>query len=127
MLAYIIRRLLFMIPTLFAIMVVNFIVIQAAPGGPIEQMIAQLKGDAVGATARIGGESGEMTRADQQSGEASKYRDARCLDPAFIKGLETLYGCDRPPLERFVLMIEHYVTFDFGNSFFQDRRVIDLI
>jgi len=127
MLAYIIRRLLFMIPTLFAIMVVNFIVIQAAPGGPIEQMIAQLKGDAVGATARIGGESGEMTRGAQQSGEASKYRGARGLDPAFIKELEKLYGFDKPPLERFVLMLEHYVTFDFGNSFFQDRRVIDLI
>jgi microcin C transport system permease protein len=127
MLAYIIRRLLFMIPTLFAIMVVNFVVIQAAPGGPIEQMIAQLKGEAVGATARIGGESGEMTRGAQQSGEASKYRGARGLDPAFIKELEKLYGFDKPPLERFILMLKHYVTFDFGNSFFQDRRVVDLI
>ena len=81
----------------------------------------------VGATARIGGESGEMTRGAQQSGEASKYRGARGLDPAFIKELEKLYGFDKPPLERFGLMIEHYVTFDFGNSFFQDRRVVDLI
>src|SRR5258708_24605986 len=129
MLAYIVRRLLFMVPTLFAIMVVNFIVIQAAPGGPIEQMIAQIKGDAVGATARIGGESGEMSRGAQQQGggEASKYRGARGLDPAFIKELEKLYGFDKPPLERFVLMLKHYVTFDFGNSFFQDRRVVDLI
>ena len=129
MLGYIIRRLLLMIPTLFAIMVINFVVIQAAPGGPIEQMIAQLKGDAVGATARIGGESGEVTRGAQQSGggAAGKYRGARGLDPAFIKELEKLYGFDKPPAERFVLMLKHYVTFDFGNSFFQDRRVIDLI
>src|SRR5712691_12223003 len=129
MLAYIVRRVLLIIPTLFAIMVVNFVVIQAAPGGPIEQMIAQLKGDAVGATARIGGESGELSRGAQQqgTGEASKYRGARGLDPAFIKELEKLYGFDKPPLERFVLMLEHYVTFDFGNSFFQDRRVVDLI
>src|SRR5437879_12668326 len=122
MLAYIIRRLLLMIPTLFAIMVVNFVVIQAAPGGPIEQMIAQLKGDAVGATARIGGESGEMARGAQQSGEASKYRGARGLDPAFIKELEKLYAFDKPPLERFVLMLKHYVTFDFGNRS-EERRV----
>jgi microcin C transport system permease protein len=127
MLAYIVRRLLFMIPTLFAIMVVNFVVIQAAPGGPIEQMIAQLKGNAVGATARIGGESGEMTKAQQGGGQASNYRGARGLDPAFIKELEKLYGFDKPPVERFVLMIKHYLTFDFGNSFFQDRRVVDLI
>ncbi len=129
MLAYIVRRVLLIIPTLFAIMVVNFVVIQAAPGGPIEQMIAQLKGDAVGATARIGGESGELSRGAQQqgTGEASKYRGARGLDPAFIKQLEKLYGFDKPPLERFALMIKHYVTFDFGNSYFQDRRVVDLI
>src|SRR5258708_1047102 len=112
MLAYIIRRLLLIIPTLFAIMVVNFVVIQAAPGGPIEQMIAQLKGEAVGGTARIGGESGELSRGAQQqgTGEASKYRGARGLDPAFIKELEKLYGFDKPPVERFALMIKHYVT-----------------
>jgi microcin C transport system permease protein len=126
MLAYIVRRVLLIIPTLFAIMVVNFVVIQAAPGGPIEQMIAQIKGTAVGATARIGGESGELQRAPSGGGE-SQYRGARGIDPAFIKELEKLYGFDKPPLERFWLMLKNYATFNFGNSFFQDRSVIGLI
>jgi microcin C transport system permease protein len=127
MLAYIARRLLLIIPTLFAIMVVNFVVIQAAPGGPIEQMIAQIKGTAVGATARIGGESGEVQRTPSSGGEASQYRGARGIDPALIKELEHLYGFDKPPLERFWLMLKSYATFNFGNSFFQDRSVIGLI
>jgi microcin C transport system permease protein len=125
MLAYIVRRLLFMIPTLFAIMVVNFVVIQAAPGGPIEQMLSKLKGTDVSATERITSSGGELK--GQPSGGESRYRGARGLDPAFIKELEKLYGFDKPPVERFVLMIKHYLTFDFGNSFFQDRRVVDLI
>jgi microcin C transport system permease protein len=130
MLAYIARRVLLIIPTLFAIMVVNFVVIQAAPGGPIEQMIAQIKGTAVGATARIGGESGEVQRGPQggaAGGQASQYRGARGIDPAFIKELERLYGFDKPPGERFLLMLKNYATFNFGNSFFQDRSVISLI
>jgi microcin C transport system permease protein len=126
MLAYIVRRILLIIPTLFAIMVVNFVVIQAAPGGPIEQMIAQIKGTAVGATARIGGESGEVQRAPSGGGD-SQYRGARGIDPAFIKELEKLYGFDKPPLERFWLMLKNYATFNFGNSFFQDRSVFSLI
>ncbi|MDB5407986.1 MAG: transporter permease [Rhodospirillales bacterium] len=127
MLAYIVRRVLLIIPTLFAIMVVNFVVIQAAPGGPIEQMIAQIKGTAVGATARISGESGEVQRAPSGAAGESQYRGARGIDPAFIKELERLYGFDKPPLERFWLMLKNYATFNFGNSFFQDRSVIGLI
>jgi microcin C transport system permease protein len=131
MLAYIIRRVLLIIPTLFAIMVINFAVIQAAPGGPVEQMISRIKGNAVGATERVGGEAGELrTAAPAQRGgaeESSRYRGARGLPPEFIKELEKMYGFDKPPLERFLQMIGSYLRFDFGTSFFRDRRVIDLV
>ncbi|MBV8890286.1 MAG: microcin C ABC transporter permease YejB [Alphaproteobacteria bacterium] len=123
MIAYAIRRVLLIIPTLFAIMVINFIVVQAAPGGPVEQMISKLKGNAVGATQRVSGTSGETLSA----GGNTRYRGARGLDPAFIKQLEKQYGFDKPPLERFLLMMKNYLTFDFGNSFFRDRKVVDLI
>jgi microcin C transport system permease protein len=125
MIAYAIRRALLIIPTLFAIMVVNFVIIQAAPGGPIEQMISRLKGSTVGATERVSGSTGELKT--QAGGAETHYRGARGLDPALIRELEKLYGFDKPPLERFLLMIRNYLTFDFGDSFFRDRRVIDLI
>ena len=128
MLAYIIRRLLLIIPTLFAIMVVNFAVIQAAPGGPVDQLIAQLEGRAPGATARIttsGGESASSTSGGGGGGERS--RASRGLDPALIKQIEKLYGFDKPPVERFLMMMRSYLTFDFGESFFRDRSVISLI
>ncbi len=134
MFAYVIRRLLLMIPTLFGIMVINFVIIQAAPGGPIEQVIAQLKGTAVEATARVGGSGGGETggaRPPQGAGQGadltSKYRGARGLDPDFIRQLEKLYGFDKPPSERFVLMMKQYVMFDFGTSFFRDRPVVGLL
>jgi len=125
MIAYAFRRILLMIPTLFAIMVVNFVIIQAAPGGPIQQMISKLKGSDISATERVSGTGGELKNAP--SGNESQYRGARGLDPAFIKELEKQYGFDKPPLERFVMMMKNYVTFDFGNSFFQDRSVVSLI
>jgi microcin C transport system permease protein len=128
MLAYIIRRLLLIIPTLFAIMVVNFAVIQAAPGGPVDQLIAQLEGRAPGATARIttsGGESASSASAGGGGGERS--RASRGLDPGLIKQIEKLYGFDKPPVERFLMMMRSYLTFDFGESFFRDRSVISLI
>jgi microcin C transport system permease protein len=123
MIAYAIRRVLLMIPTLFAIMVVNFFIVQAAPGGPIQQMISKFKGNEVSATERLTGTGAELKA---PSGE-SNYRGARGLDPAFIKELEKQYGFDKPPVERFVMMIKHYLVFDFGNSFFRDRSVVDLI
>jgi microcin C transport system permease protein len=123
MIAYALRRILLMIPTLFAIMVVNFVIVQAAPGGPVEQMIAKIKGTEVAATARVTGGGSEI----RSSGENSAYRGARGLDPAFIKQLEKQYGFDKPPLERFLLMMKNYATFNLGNSFFQDRSVISLI
>ena len=125
MIAYAIRRIALMIPTLFAIMVVNFVIVQAAPGGPIEQMISKLKGSSVSATERVSSTGGELR--NQPSGTQTQYRGARGLDPAFIKELEKQYGFDKPPLERFVLMMKNYATFNFGNSFFRDQSVVSLI
>jgi len=126
MITYAIRRIALMIPTLFAIMVVNFFIIQAAPGGPVQQMIAKLKGNTVSATQRVSGGSSE-TAPQQSGGDSSLYRGARGIDPALIKQLVHQYGFDKPPLERFELMMKNYVMFDFGDSFFQDRSVVSLI
>lgn len=133
MLAYIIRRLLLIIPTLFGIMVINFLIVQIAPGGPIEQIVARMQGTAVEATARIGGSGGgdaggPPAAAGGGGGEAgSRYRGAQGLDPAFIKQLEKEFGFDKPLHERFVLMMTNYLQFDFGSSYFRDRRVVDLV
>ena len=134
MLAYIVRRLLLMVPTLLGIMLINFAVIQFAPGGPIETLIARLQGDYVEATARVGGEEGGEVRENQQQQQQggggdlnSKYRGARGLDPDFIRELEREFGFDKPAHIRFALMIRRYVTFDFGESYFKDRLVVDLI
>ena len=126
MIAYAIRRILLMIPTLFAIMVVNFFIVQAAPGGPVQQMIAKLKGNTVSATERVSGGNNEVAPA-QPANTDSFYRGARGIDPALIKQLIHQYGFDKPPLERFELMMKNYLVFDFGNSFFQDRSVFSLI
>ncbi|MGA7790624.1 MAG: microcin ABC transporter permease, partial [Xanthobacteraceae bacterium] len=109
MTAYIIRRILFMIPTIFGIMLVSFVVVQFAPGGPVERVIAQLQGTDTGATSRISGSAGgDFARGGTQSGSQydvnSKYRGAQGLDPAFIKSLEKQYGLDKPAYERFFLM-----------------------
>ncbi|MBM3531622.1 MAG: microcin C ABC transporter permease YejB [Alphaproteobacteria bacterium] len=131
MLAYIIRRLLLMIPTLVGIMIINFVVVQAAPGGPVEQVIAQIKGKDASATARITGPGGDSGQQQQNTGrvgsEQTAYRGARGLDPDLIKQLERQFGFDRPPHERFLQMMENYLRFDFGSSFFRDRRVVDLV
>ena len=115
MLAYILRRLLLIIPTLFGIMLINFVVIHVAPGGPVEQVLAKLQGTAVDATARFsggaGGEvSGNQRRQTAGSGEtAGKYRGAQGLDPEFIKRLEKQFGFDRPAHERFFRMLSEYI------------------
>lgn len=132
MLAYILRRLLLIIPTLFGIMIINFFVIQFAPGGPVEQVIAQVTGTAANATSRIGGSSGGDAAAGSARAPAlgegtSKYRGAQGLDPEFIKQIEKQFGFDKPPVERFFLMIGNYLRFDFGESYFRDRRVVDLV
>ena len=134
MFAYIIRRLLLIVPTLFGIMVVNFIIVQAAPGGPVEQTIARISGTAVEATARISGTGadapagGQQAQQGQQGGDSvSTYRGARGLDPALIKEIERLYGFDKPAHERFLQMMGNYLRFDFGESFFRNRDVVDLV
>lgn len=134
MTAYIIRRLLLIFPTLLGIMALTFVIIQFAPGGPVEQVIAQLSGTDVDASARVGGgNQGDFGGANpgSQTGDASqtssKYRGAQGLDPEFIKEIEKQFGFDKPPLERFGLMLWNYARFDFGDSYFQDRAVIDLI
>ncbi|GGA59398.1 microcin C ABC transporter permease YejB [Nitratireductor aestuarii] len=126
--AYILRRLLLMIPTLVGIMLISFVVIQFAPGGPVEQVIAQLTGQAGGADSRIGGGSSmDAGQSMDTSGVTSRYRGAQGLDPQFIEQLEKQFGFDKPAHERFLLMIWHYIRFDFGESYFRDISVVNLI
>ena len=131
--AYIIRRILFMIPTLFGIMLVSFAVVQFAPGGPVERVIAQLSGADTGAGARTGGGAGGDFGARGQPGAgqvgdiSSKYRGAQGLDPKFIEQLEKQFGFDKPAYERFFLMLWNYMRFDFGQSYFRDISVLALI
>jgi len=133
MLAYILRRLLLIVPTLLGIMVVNFAIIQFAPGGPVEQVIAQVTGTAADATMRVSGNTGgETGPAAGALGAAagnvsSKYRGAQGLDPEFIKKIEKQFGFDKPAPERFWLMLKSYARFDFGESYFKGRPVTDLI
>lgn len=121
--AYILRRLLLMVPTLFGILAISFVVIQFAPGGPVEQVIAQLQGTAGD---RLGG-GGSDFQAQGTGAEASGYRGAQGLDPAFIAQLERQFGFDKPPLERFGIMVWNFLRFDFGESYFRSISVIDLI
>ncbi|SMC34520.1 microcin C transport system permease protein [Fulvimarina manganoxydans] len=123
--AYILRRLLLMIPTLVGIMAISFIVVQFAPGGPVEQVIATLQGDAGSATDRVSGGGGDFGSGG--GGDSSSYRGAQGLDPEFIARLEQQFGFDKPPLERFGLMLWNYARFDFGESYFRSISVWDLI
>jgi microcin C transport system permease protein len=136
MFAYIVRRLLFVPPTLFVIILINFAVVQVLPGGPVEQMISEISGEAVDATGRISGNVGSETgNADSPimgTGNTSgalenKYRGAQGLPPEFIAELEKQFGLDKPAHERFWLMLKNYITFDFGESYFKDASVVDLV
>ncbi len=131
MLEYILKRLLLIIPTLFGILTVNFIIIQAAPGGPVEKAIAQIKGNDVSLTQRFTSSGGEQKQSEQKSFQVnnsdSKYRGSQGIDPDLIKELEKEYGFDKPPLERFLLMVKNFLVFDFGESFYKDKKVVDLI
>jgi microcin C transport system permease protein len=127
MAAYLLRRLLLVVPTLFGIMVLNFFIVQTAPGGPVEQMIAKIQGRSVSATDRFaGGGAGELIQRPQ-SDQNSAYRGARGLPPEVIHRIERLYGFDKPIWERFWIMMKSYAVFDFGDSFFRNRRVVDLV
>src|SRR6184192_3683296 len=132
MTAYLARRILLMIPTLLGILFVSFIVVQFAPGGPVERVIAQLSGADTGASSRISGSSGGDFGARNQVGAASdavnsKYRGAQGLDPEFVKSLEKQFGFDKPAPERFALMLWNFARFDFGKSYFRDVSVLQLI
>ncbi len=129
MIAYIIRRLLLVIPTLLGIMVINFAIIQIVPGGPVEQMIAEMTGTAVESTARFSGsDQGEsLANFETSANNDTKYRGAQGLDPDIIKEIEAMYGLDKPTHIRFFNMLKDYLTFNFGESFFRDQKVIDLV
>ena len=122
MTAYILRRILFIIPTMFGIMLVTFVIVQFAPGGPVERLIAQLSGTDVSATSQFSGGGGDFTGRPGQGGTPgdvsapSKYRGAQGLDPEFIKSLEKQFGFDKPAYERFFMMLKNYLLFDFGQS-----------
>ncbi|WDZ76644.1 microcin C ABC transporter permease YejB [Ensifer adhaerens] len=121
--AYILRRLLLMIPTIFGIMAISFIVVQFAPGGPVEQVISELTN--AGGSDRLSGNAGDLLQGGGD--ESGRYRGAQGLDPEFIAKLEKQFGFDKPPLERFATMMWNYIRFDFGESFFRNTSVIDLI
>jgi microcin C transport system permease protein len=128
MTAYILRRLLLIIPTLLGIMIINFIVIQFAPGGPVEQLIAEMTGNATDATAQFTGQAGDTAASQSgQTGSESRYRGAQGLDPEVIAEIEAQFGFDRPLHERFFSMIADYARFDFGESYFRDEKVLDLV
>ena len=135
MLRYVVRRLLLIIPTLFGIMVINFIVVQFAPGGPIEQIIAELNDPTTSVTARFGGsDAGDVASSEVSSirptgggSGGGTYRGAEGLDPEFIKELEEYFGFDKPLHVRFFMMMWNYLRFDFGTSYFRDETVIDLV
>ena len=121
--AYIARRLALIIPTLLGVMVINFFLVQFVPGGPIEQVIAQMEGQGNVFGAVDGG------AADVNVGavENERYQGARGLPPEFIAQLEREFGFDKPPLERFLHMMWNYIRFDFGDSYFRSISVIDLV
>src|SRR5215217_5360141 len=133
MLAYIARRVLLMIPTLLGIMLISFAIVQFAPGGPVERILAQLQGTDAGATSRIAGGSGDFAGGQgaqpgaNTDATSSRYRGAQGLDPAFIKQLETQFGFDKPAHERFAKMLWDYARFEFGKSYFRDVSVLQLI
>ena len=122
--AYILRRLLLIIPTLFGIMVINFTLTQFVPGGPIEQIIARANGGGdVFDSIAGGGDAGSQSLGSEEE----KYLGARGLPPEFIAKLEKEFGFDKPPFERFLLMMGNYLTFDFGKSYFQSKSVVELV
>lgn len=122
--AYILRRLLLMIPTLLGIMIINFTLTQFVPGGPIEQILAKIEGEGDVLSGITG--VGDDASLQQGSGD-DRYLGARGLPPEFIAELEKQFGFDKPPLERFLTMLGDYLRFDFGESYFRSISVVDLV
>lgn len=130
MFAYTIRRLALIPLTLFGIILINFVIVQLAPGGPVEQVLARVEGTGTEATSRITGGGADVQAARtprQQVGTGTTYRGAQGLDPNFIAEIERQFGFDKPAHERFFQMVGNYVRFDFGNSFYRDVSVVDLV
>jgi microcin C transport system permease protein len=133
MTTYILRRIALIVPTMLGIMLLTFVMVQFAPGGPVEQLIAKLSGTDPGATASFSGGGGDFTGRPGQGGipgdvsAPSKYRGAQGLDPEFIAMLEKQFGFDKPAYERFGILLWNYLRFDFGQSYFRDTSVLNLI
>ncbi len=127
MAAYIARRLLLMIPTILGILLISFVIVQFAPGGPVERVLAQLQGLDQSTSGRIGAGANDLSSTMQAQSADSTYRGSQGLDPKFIAELERQFGFDKPPVERFVLMLKNYASFDFGRSYFRDMSVLQLI
>lgn len=117
---YLLRRLALILPTLLGILLINFAIVQAAPGGPVDQAIARLQGVDGGGPLGRGGEGGHGALEPQRHGETG-------IDPQLVAALERQYGFDKPPLQRLWLMLSSYARLDFGESFYRDARVVDLI
>ncbi|MFY0663515.1 MAG: microcin C ABC transporter permease YejB [Natronospirillum sp.] len=128
--AYVVRRLLLVIPTLLAIITLNFAIIQIVPGGPVDQAIAGMMGmDFYSATDRFSGGGADLQPSVPASNDQGTRtsRGARGLDPAVIAEIEAQFGFDKPFWQRYGIMLKDYLTFDFGDSLFRARTVIELI
>lgn len=122
--SYIARRLLLMIPTLLGVLLINFCIVQIAPGGPVEQMLAKMQGHSAAGSSRV---DGSEALDSSVASSSTEYRGAQGLDADIIQRIEAMYGFDKPAYERFYDMVTRYLQFDFGDSFFRDASVIDLI
>lgn len=133
MTGYILRRLALMLPTLLGILLINFVIVQAAPGGPVEQLVVSLTvpnaGGAASSRLAGGGDMGAAAAANMSNGSnaSSVYRGAAGIDPELLADIKKQYGFDKPAPERFWLMLKNYARFDFGNSFFRDTPVVTLV
>ena len=132
MLAYLGRRLLLVVPTLFGIMLANFVIVQAAPGGPVDLMLARIRGATIQATARVsgtgGGEvAGGAARSGAGAGDEGVSRASRGIDPDLVRQLEKQFGFDKPAWQRFLHMMRSYLVFDLGTSFYRDRPVLGIM
>jgi microcin C transport system permease protein len=135
MLNYILKRLLLIIPTLLGVIIVNFAIIQAAPGGPVEQAISRMKGLDGNFTDRftssgkdfVDTKTGSHSNFSNANSSNSQYRGSQGIDPEIIKKIEKLYGFDKPAIERFWIMVKSFLSFDFEKSFYRDKNVLELV
>ncbi len=122
---YILRRLLLIVPTLLGVLLLNFLIIQAAPGGPVERMVAELRGMHGTTGSQFAGSTQDFVGSSQ--GGDSDYRGSKGLPPELMDRIRELYGFDKPAHERFGLMLKNFATFDLGESYYKDKGVGELI